>query len=75
MARKTKTTRAKFPLIVRRNWGFWDGVADRKAGRLAPWYRGAAKDFGHYDPAYAEAYDKAVWDVVTPNAKGWRPEW
>jgi hypothetical protein len=36
---------------VRFNWGFWDGVADREAGRQPMWKA------PHFDRVYGEGYE------------------
>ena len=52
--------------IIRRNQGYWDGVADRERSRIAPWYRGAHKTYGHFDPIYAEGYCLGLWNREPP---------
>jgi hypothetical protein len=62
----TKLNNKQFVAVTRTNWGYWDGVADREAQRLAQWYRGAAKNHGHYDPDYAKGYEIGVFGGEAP---------
>ena len=55
MARKLSPTAES--KIMRTNWGYWDGVADRVHSRLAKWYRGVQRNYGHFDACYAEGYN------------------
>jgi hypothetical protein len=64
MARKP--TPAQERRIMHRNWGYWDGVADRSRQRLAKWYRGAHKTYGHYDADYAEGYSIGLFAGAAP---------
>ena len=54
--------------IIKTNWGYWDGVADRKKSRMAKWYRSAAtkSNFGHFDANYAKGYDLGIWGQDPP---------
>ena len=52
--------------IIHTNQGYWDGVADRENGKLASWYRGAAKSFGHFNTDYAKGYDIGVFGGEAP---------
>lgn len=57
--------------IMRKNWGYWDGVADRERGRMAKWYRGAHSTYGHFDALYAEGYNLGIFaGEAPPHAKG-----
>ena len=54
---KTGQTLPQFPDEQRRNWGFWDGVNDRKIGRYAEWVRPFQTDTPHpFDAPYGEGY-------------------
>jgi hypothetical protein len=55
----------KSDLLIR-NQGYWDGVADRAAQRIAEWYRGAAKNCGHFDADYAAGYELGVFGQEAP---------
>ena len=69
MADSRKTTK-----IIHTNWGYWDGVDDRAKHRIAKWYRGAAKNFGHFDPDYAFGYDRGVWGGDPTQLAIYQPE-
>jgi len=64
MAKKLSET--ELLKVQRTNWGYWDGVADRARGQLARWYKGAAKNRGHFDPLYAEGYSIGVFGGDAP---------
>ena len=64
MARKL--TEAQTRKITHTNWGYWDGVADRARGTLAKWYKGAHKNYGHFDPEYAAGYSIGVFGGEAP---------
>jgi len=66
MTRKRKMSEREFRRICSRNGGYWDGVADRKAQRIAKWCRGAHKNYGHFDPDYAEGYSIGVFGGDPP---------
>jgi hypothetical protein len=51
-----KMSVAKERKIITTNQGYWDGVADRQNQRIAEWYRGAHRNYGHFDADYAEGY-------------------
>ncbi len=59
-------TQAQFRKITHTNWGYWDGVADRKRNRLAQWFKGTAKNHGHFDADYAAGYELGVFDHPAP---------
>lgn len=63
---KCKLHTTKECKIIHTNWGYWDGVADRERGRIAKWYRGAAANYGHFDPQYAEGYALGLWNREAP---------
>ena len=55
-----------FAKVTHTNWGYWDGVADRERGRLAKWYRGAHKTYGHFNADYAEGYNIGLFNGEPP---------
>lgn len=61
-----KLTEKQTAIIVATNGGYWDGVADRQRGRLAGWFRGAAKNHGHFDANYARGYELGVFGGDPP---------
>ncbi len=61
-----KPDNSKHSKMCRRNGGYWDGVADRERNRLARWFKGAAKNHGHFDPVYAEGYELGVFGGEAP---------
>jgi hypothetical protein len=60
MVKTRKLTPKQEAEITSRNWGYWDGVADRAHQRMAKWYRGAHKTYGHFNAAYAEGYNLGI---------------
>lgn len=66
MAKSKKLTVAQERRIIATNGGYWDGVADRQRQRLAPWYRGAAANHGHFCPDYARGYELGVFGGEPP---------
>jgi len=50
--------RTNFPSAIRRNWGYWDGQADRAAGRPGPaWAKSHQFRPKHpFDKPYGEGY-------------------
>ena len=63
-AKKSKSS--SFTPAIRRNWGYWDGIAARKAGRWPAWCR-PHQDFAkvHFDKAYGEGF-YIGWYGLTP---------
>lgn len=59
----------KFHPAERRNWGYWDGVADRERGRSAEWTKGGRITRHPFDKAYGEAYWLGYYGEPHPNAK------
>lgn len=64
MARKL--TESQLRKVQHTNWGYWDGVADRARQRLAKWYCGTHKTYGHFDPEYATGYNIGVFGGEPP---------
>lgn len=59
-----------FSVDERRNWGYWDGVAARKRGRLPEWTRGRAhihRCRHPHDRAYGEAFWAGYYGDDHPN--------
>ena len=61
-----KMSIAKERKIITTNQGYWDGVADRQNQRIAKWYRGAHKNYGHFNADYAEGYSLSLWSREAP---------
>lgn len=59
-------TRKQEQKIITTNQGYWDGVADRGRGRIAQWYKGAAKNYGHFSADYANGYELGIWGGEAP---------
>lgn len=66
MTKLPKMTERQFRRIVSRNSGYWDGVNDRAHQRMATWYRGAHKNYGHFDADYAEGYNLGIFNGEPP---------
>jgi hypothetical protein len=62
-----RAPKKNFDKIIHTNWGYWDGVADRKAQRMAKWYRGTHKNYGHFNPHYAEGYNTGLFGGEAPS--------
>ncbi len=61
---------SKFSPAERRNWGFWDGVADAERGRWPEWDRSHTYRGRHpFDKPYGEAYWAGRYGEAHPNAK------
>lgn len=55
----SKKIESRFPVDVRRNWGYWDGVAAKKRGRYPEWSRSWIYRGKHpFDKPYGEGF----WD-------------
>lgn len=52
--------------IIATNQGYWDGFADREGGRIARWYNGAHRTYGHFSAEYAEGYNLGLWNQAAP---------
>lgn len=57
MKQKAASGYYAWPAQIRKNWGYWDGVAARKAGRWPQWCRSwQSFDKAHFDKAYSEGF-------------------
>ena len=54
--RLARTAPAKFSAVERRNWGYWDGVADARNGRTAHWNTAGLNQPHPLDAEYGAAY-------------------
>lgn len=57
-----------FSPAERRNWGYWDGVSDRRRGKRAPWVLSYVYRCKHpFDRPYGEAYWAGYYGEPHPN--------
>jgi hypothetical protein len=57
---------SKFSPAERRNWGYWDGVATRKRGRLPEWSPRVGGTKHPHDKQYGEGFWLGWYDLTPP---------
>lgn len=66
---KRPATKSQFSIAERRNWGYWDGVADRERGKHPKWEKHTVYRCKHpFDKPYGEAYWMGYYGEPHPNS-------